>query len=34
MTREWREIAGCTPAAWITTELPNLQDAGVEAVAE
>jgi len=34
MTREWREIAGCTPAAWMATELPNLQYAGVEAVAD
>lgn len=26
MTREWRELAGCTPRAWISGELPFIQD--------
>jgi transcriptional regulator GlxA family with amidase domain len=26
MTHEWQTIAGCTPKAWITQELPFLQD--------
>jgi AraC-like DNA-binding protein len=26
LTREWREIAGCTPTTWIAEELPSVQD--------
>jgi AraC-like DNA-binding protein len=26
LTREWREIAGCTPTTWIAEELPYVQD--------
>ncbi len=26
MTHEWQALAGCTPKAWIATELPFLQD--------
>ncbi len=26
LTREWREIAGCTPSTWMVEELPFLQD--------
>lgn len=26
MTREWNALAGCSPRAWITSELPFLQD--------
>ncbi len=27
LTRDWRELAGCTPAAWMAAELPSVQDA-------
>jgi AraC-like DNA-binding protein len=27
LTREWREIAGCTPTTWMAEELPFVQDA-------
>jgi transcriptional regulator GlxA family with amidase domain len=26
MTREWNTLAGCSPSAWIASELPFLQD--------
>jgi len=26
MTREWKALAGCSPRAWISNELPFLQD--------
>jgi hypothetical protein len=26
LTREWREIAGCTPTTWMAEELPFVQD--------
>lgn len=26
LTREWRELAGCTPSTWLTEELPSIQD--------
>jgi AraC-like DNA-binding protein len=26
LTREWREIAGCTPTTWMAEELPYIQD--------
>lgn len=26
LTREWRELAGCTPSTWIVEELPSVQD--------
>jgi AraC-like DNA-binding protein len=26
MTHDWNALAGCTPTAWIATELPSLQD--------
>jgi AraC-like DNA-binding protein len=26
LTREWRDIAGCTPTTWIAEELPSVQD--------
>lgn len=26
LTREWRELAGCTPTAWLADELPSVQD--------
>jgi AraC-like DNA-binding protein len=26
LTREWREMAGCTPTTWIAEELPSVQD--------
>lgn len=26
LTREWRELAGCTPSAWLSEELPSVQD--------
>lgn len=26
LTREWREIAGCTPTTWMAEELPYVQD--------
>ncbi len=26
MTREWKALAGCSPGAWISSELPFLQD--------
>jgi AraC-like DNA-binding protein len=26
LTREWCDLAGCSPKAWITRELPFLQD--------
>jgi AraC-like DNA-binding protein len=26
MTREWNALAGCSPRAWISSELPFLQD--------
>ena len=25
-TREWNELAGCTPTRWIADELPSMQD--------
>jgi AraC-like DNA-binding protein len=25
-TREWTELAGCTPTRWIADELPSMQD--------
>ncbi|MEO6987231.1 MAG: helix-turn-helix domain-containing protein, partial [Aquihabitans sp.] len=25
LTREWREMAGCSPTAWLAEEFPNLQ---------
>ena len=25
-TREWSELAGCTPTKWIADELPSMQD--------
>ncbi|MEP7088790.1 MAG: AraC family transcriptional regulator [Nocardioidaceae bacterium] len=28
LTREWRELAGCTPSAWLREEFPFVQDAG------
>ncbi|MGH3912604.1 MAG: helix-turn-helix domain-containing protein [Pseudonocardiaceae bacterium] len=32
LTREWRELAGCTPSTWLAEELPSVQDsAGTEA---
>ncbi|RZQ64833.1 helix-turn-helix domain-containing protein [Amycolatopsis suaedae] len=34
LTNEWRELAGCTPSAWIREELPFLQDLPEEATAE
>ncbi|HWC38237.1 MAG TPA: helix-turn-helix domain-containing protein [Acidimicrobiales bacterium] len=27
LTREWHELAGCTPTVWMTEELPSVQDA-------
>lgn len=27
LTRDWRQLAGCTPTAWMAAELPFLQDA-------
>lgn len=27
LTREWGELAGCTPTVWIAEELPSVQDA-------
>ncbi|MGH9097474.1 MAG: helix-turn-helix domain-containing protein [Acidimicrobiales bacterium] len=26
LTKEWRDIAGCTPTTWIAEELPSVQD--------
>ncbi|MGQ0717041.1 MAG: helix-turn-helix domain-containing protein [Pseudonocardiales bacterium] len=26
LTREWRELAGCTPSNWLVEELPSVQD--------
>ncbi len=26
LTREWRELAGCTPSTWLADELPYVQD--------
>ena len=28
LTREWNELAGCTPTLWMAEELPSVQDAG------
>ncbi|MGH3965521.1 MAG: helix-turn-helix domain-containing protein, partial [Pseudonocardiaceae bacterium] len=28
LTREWRELAGCTPSNWLAEELPSVQDTG------
>ncbi|MEA2670112.1 MAG: hypothetical protein QOG45_332, partial [Chloroflexota bacterium] len=28
LTREWNELAGCTPTRWMAEELPSVQDAG------
>jgi AraC-like DNA-binding protein len=25
-TREWRDLAGCSPTAWLAEELPSVQD--------
>ena len=33
LTREWRDIAGCTPTEWAAAELPFVQDVGVDAQA-
>lgn len=30
LTREWREIAGCTPSTWMAEELPSVQDEPTE----
>lgn len=30
MTREWRQLAGCSPTTWIGEELPSVQDSGVD----
>jgi AraC-like DNA-binding protein len=27
LTREWRDLAGCTPSTWLAEELPSVQDA-------
>ncbi|MQA13464.1 MAG: helix-turn-helix domain-containing protein [Pseudonocardiaceae bacterium] len=27
LTREWRELAGCSPTTWLAEELPSVQDA-------
>jgi AraC-like DNA-binding protein len=27
LTREWHELAGCTPTVWMAEELPSVQDA-------
>jgi AraC-like DNA-binding protein len=27
LTREWHELAGCTPSVWMAEELPSVQDA-------
>ena len=29
MTREWNVLAGCSPRAWIASELPFLQDSEI-----
>ncbi|MDQ3610033.1 MAG: helix-turn-helix domain-containing protein [Actinomycetota bacterium] len=31
LTRDWRELAGCTPTAWMAAELPSVQDTPVQA---
>jgi AraC-like DNA-binding protein len=31
LTREWNELAGCTPTLWMAEELPSIQDAGAGA---
>lgn len=28
LTREWRDLAGCTPSTWIAEELPPVRDGG------
>ena len=33
MTHEWREFSGSAPGAWLAAELPDVQDAAVDAVA-
>ncbi|HVF76409.1 MAG TPA: helix-turn-helix domain-containing protein [Acidimicrobiales bacterium] len=33
LTREWRDLAGCTPGTWAAEELPFVQDAGAAAEA-
>jgi AraC-like DNA-binding protein len=30
LNREWRELAGCSPLAWLADELPSVQDEAVE----
>ncbi len=30
LNREWRELAGCSPTAWLAEELPSVQDGAVE----
>jgi AraC-like DNA-binding protein len=30
MTRDWTELAGCTPTTWLREELPYVQDAGAD----
>jgi AraC-like DNA-binding protein len=30
LTREWNELAGCTPTTWMSEELPSVQDSLVE----
>ncbi|MCA1672997.1 MAG: helix-turn-helix domain-containing protein, partial [Actinobacteria bacterium] len=25
-TREWRDLAGCSPRTWLAEELPSVQD--------
>ncbi|MQA10350.1 MAG: helix-turn-helix domain-containing protein [Pseudonocardiaceae bacterium] len=34
MTNEWRALAGCTPGTWIAEELPFLQYAGDDSLAD
>ena len=33
MTREWNELAGCTPTVWMAEDLPSVQDTLVTATA-
>jgi AraC-like DNA-binding protein len=30
MSREWRQLAGCSPTTWMAEELPSVQDSGVD----
>jgi AraC-like DNA-binding protein len=34
LTRDWKQLAGCTPAEWMTGELPFLQDRSAAAAAD